>query len=90
MRDFGKYNRMDRNLRGKYELAFEVIAKDHVHLAIRDEQSGRLTVPGLFAVIPANLGSASGVGAGIPVGAKGLRPHLGDRRSPLQPGSSPE
>lgn len=76
-------------MREPYELAFEVIVKDHVHLAIQDEQSRRLTVPGLFAVITANLGSASGAGAGISVGAKGLRPHLGDRQSPLHPGSSP-
>ncbi len=39
-------------MREPYELAFEVIVKDHVHLAIRDEQLRRLTVPGLFAVIP--------------------------------------
>jgi hypothetical protein len=58
-----------------------VVAGSSVHLAIRDGKSGRLTVTGVFFVIPAK--------AGIIVGAKGLHPHLGDRRSPLHSGSSP-
>jgi hypothetical protein len=54
-------------MRGQCELAFEVIAKDHVHLAIRDEQSGRLTVPGLFAVIPEKRWTGPRIRSGVPV-----------------------
>ncbi len=52
---------------------------------MRLRESGRLTVTDFFPVIPASLGSASGAYAGIFVRAKGLRPHLGDYRSPLHP-----
>ena len=68
MRDFGKYR---------------VIAKNNVNWPPEDGESRRIITTGVFSVIPADLGWASGAGAGMPVGAKGLRPHLGDRRAPL-------
>jgi hypothetical protein len=40
-------------------------------------------MPGLFAVIPANLGSASGAGAGIPVRREGPSPSF--ERPPVAP-----
>lgn len=33
-----------------------VVIKNNVHLAVRDEESGRLPVTGLFPVIPAKAG----------------------------------
>jgi|GEM_PF-5659414 len=53
-------------MREPYKLAFEVIAKEHVHLAIRDEQSRRLTVPGLFAVITAKRWTGTKIRSGVP------------------------
>ncbi len=33
-----------------------VVVNNNVHLAVRDEESGRLPVTGLFPVIPAKAG----------------------------------
>jgi hypothetical protein len=53
------------------------MAKNNLSCPPEDGESGRFIVTGLFSVIPANLGSASEAGAGIPVRREGPLPSFG-------------
>jgi hypothetical protein len=43
---------------------FVAVAKNNVHLAIQNGESGRPTVTAVFSVIPANAGFSTGTDAG--------------------------
>ena len=62
MRDFGKYR---------------VIAKNNVNWPPEDGESRRIITTGVFSVIPADLGWASGAGAGMPARGEGPSPSFG-------------